>query len=105
MVRIDPEERFSVEQCLEMGCNSGLFRRRRDGYIVVVDENPVVDNLIGASEDKTNTPTQKSHRSALRPGIGADSAQVPPLSEMGSFEALSATRGKNPQILTQSATD
>lgn len=61
MVRIDPKERLSVEQCLEMGCKINLFRRRRDGYIVVADENPGVDNLIDASENKRNTPTQKSH--------------------------------------------
>lgn len=65
MVRINPEERSTAEQCLDRGCSNGLFKRRPDGHIVVADD---------ASEDGTITPTQQLHQSALGPGTVADNA-------------------------------
>ena len=46
MVRIEPRERLTAAQCLEKGCESGLFVKCRDGRIV--------------DEDDASTPTQQS---------------------------------------------
>ena len=39
MLTEKPENRFSADQCLQRGCEKGLFRRRRDGEIVDADNS------------------------------------------------------------------
>lgn len=70
MVRIKPEERSTVDECLERGCANGLFRRRHDGHIVNADDASEVNTLENetsdhtpdddAADEGTTTPTQQS---------------------------------------------
>lgn len=56
MVRIEPEERLSAEECLERGCDSGLFLRDRHGHIIdsfLVPKRPL-------SESEANPPAPAS---------------------------------------------
>lgn len=37
MIKVDPKERFTADQCLQRGLKNGLFTRDRDGEIVLQD--------------------------------------------------------------------
>jgi serine/threonine protein kinase len=56
MLKIKPEERFTADQCLERGCDNGLFRKRHDGHIV------------GADDTEVNTPADGSLASTMSDG-------------------------------------
>ncbi|MCJ1263721.1 hypothetical protein MMC22_003591 [Lobaria immixta] len=67
MLRVTPEERFSAEQCLERGCENGIFQKRPDGHIVNTNNtcendnteaDPVDDDASqdGSSDNGTTTP-------------------------------------------------
>jgi serine/threonine protein kinase len=66
MVKIQPEERFTAEQCLQRGCSNGLFRKRNDGHIIgaeeALDDNntETVNVSDEASNDGGTTPTEQS---------------------------------------------
>lgn len=49
MLKLDPAERATVDQCLERGCENGLFRANRSGEIVVAEATEV--------NTEVNTPT------------------------------------------------
>ena len=59
MVRIEPEERLSADQCLQNGCDSGLFIRGRDGYI----DDSVGDPEHQSLECEANSHTRASPQS------------------------------------------
>ncbi|KAL8648858.1 MAG: hypothetical protein Q9210_004744 [Variospora velana] len=86
MVTKKPEDRFSADQCLQRGCDNGLFKRCSDGEIVDVDDH-LEDNTVevdreaeteiaasdadpsedmssvnGISDDGVATPTQPPQR-------------------------------------------
>ncbi|KAL8931150.1 MAG: hypothetical protein Q9208_000254 [Pyrenodesmia sp. 3 TL-2023] len=69
MVQIDPGRRPSVEECFELGCENGLFRKRSDGTIVVgqletlyTDEEMAErrNRRIEVDESGSSTPTRQS---------------------------------------------
>ena len=62
MIKIDPEERFSADDCLERGCRGGLFRKSHDGHTVGAEVNTPDDATSQAEEadDGTKTPTMQS---------------------------------------------
>ncbi|MCJ1255217.1 hypothetical protein MMC24_003033 [Lignoscripta atroalba] len=64
MVKINPQERFTADQCLEKGCDNGVFRKRYNGDIVDEDTSEV-----NSLDDEIPTPTQQSPRET---GSGAD---------------------------------
>ena len=69
MIRVDPKERFTADQCLQRGLDSGLFRRNRDGQIVLQDETEVnapaeVSWQAEYPEDRVKTPTPQSNQLA-----------------------------------------
>ena len=49
MLKRDPAERATVDQCLERGCENGLFRANRSGEIVLAEATEV--------NTEVNTPT------------------------------------------------
>lgn len=57
MVRMEPKDRFTADQCLQRGCDNGLFRRRHDGRIVDIE---IATSADSTSDDSTATPTQQS---------------------------------------------
>ncbi len=77
MIQIDPEQRPNANQCLELGCENGLFIKRHDGTIVegcldtlYTDEEIAEGHDQGSEEededdddDGSKTPTrQPSHK-------------------------------------------
>jgi serine/threonine protein kinase len=58
MIEPDPQKRWSADQCLEYGLQSGLFRMATDGRIVGVDDPDDEDD----DDDGTKTPTTRSPR-------------------------------------------
>ena len=65
MLKLDPAERSTIDQCLERGCENGLFRVNRFGGIVLAEATEVnteVNTPTGATfpdsdPDGTKTPT------------------------------------------------
>lgn len=54
MVTKKPKNRFSADQCLQRGCENGLFKRRSDGEIVDADNS----SAHNATEVETETETE-----------------------------------------------
>lgn len=56
MIKIDPKERFSAEECLKKGRDNGLFREILDGHIAGVYDTQVnaSDNAIILQDDLAN---------------------------------------------------
>jgi serine/threonine protein kinase len=73
MIEPNPKKRWSADQCLEYGLQSGLFRMATDGRIVGVDdpdEKDDEDDEDDGDDDGTKTPTARSptaSSSAARP--------------------------------------
>lgn len=73
MVRIESEERFTADACLNIGCENGLFRRRDDGHTIHIEDAAEKDAVkvniseddateVDTPEDGTATPTQLENR-------------------------------------------
>lgn len=65
MIKVDPKERFTADQCLQRGLENGLFRTNRDGQIVLQNDTEV-NTLVEISwqaespENGEKTPTPQS---------------------------------------------
>ncbi|KAL8765118.1 MAG: hypothetical protein Q9209_007701 [Squamulea sp. 1 TL-2023] len=65
MIKGDPRERFTADQCLQEGLENGLFKRNRDGEIVLLDDTEANTTTEGSwqtesSESGEVTPTPQS---------------------------------------------
>lgn len=65
MIEPNPKKRWSADQCLEYGLQSGLFRMATDGHIVGVDDPDEKDDEDGEDDeddgdDGTKTPIARS---------------------------------------------
>ncbi|KAL8912800.1 MAG: hypothetical protein Q9171_002258 [Xanthocarpia ochracea] len=58
MIKVDPVERYTANECLQKGVENGLFRMAQDGYI------------ISANDTEANTPAEAAWQ-ADSPGDGA----------------------------------
>ena len=97
MLRLDPAERATVDQCLERGCENGLFRTNRLGEIVLAKATevnteevkiPTGDTLPDLDPKYDNPiPTIESHEdnySGYGEGVKTPTARSPAISEDGS---------------------
>lgn len=70
MIKADPEERFTADQCLLKGLENGLFRKSQDGYI------------IGANDTEVDTPAEAAWQAdSLEDGPKTPLPQPPQFAE------------------------
>ena len=78
MIKIDPKERISTDECLVRGCGNGLFRVTRDGHILGAEDTEVntpgdTTSQADSADDGTKTPTL---RSPQRTGLDLNNASI-----------------------------
>ena len=81
MLEDDPQKRFTAEQCLQTGLENGLFRRNRDGYIILATDTEVSTPAEAAWQtdspaDQTKTPTPQSPQLAGTPATNQSLAST-----------------------------
>ena len=68
MTKIDPKGRFSEEECLEKGCDDGLFKRNVDGHIAgAYDTRVSTRDEATLQADSAEGPLQQTHIGTLIP--------------------------------------
>jgi hypothetical protein len=94
MVMMRPEDRFTADQCLQKGCNNGLFKRRSDGQIVDADASSKDE----ATEAATKTDTEiavpdadTSDDGSSDDGAATSKQQSFHMTESGTLNASGAT--------------
>ena len=88
MVKVNPKDRFTADQCLQRGCDNGLFKRRDDGQIVDADDNSEDDATEATTEVDTDIPT--SDDSGADDGTTTPTQQLPQETGSGTPNASSA---------------
>ncbi|KAL8748764.1 MAG: hypothetical protein Q9184_007102 [Pyrenodesmia sp. 2 TL-2023] len=87
MIKIEPGRRPSVEQCFELGCENGLFRKRTDGTIIAwhletlyTDEEAAERDRQGSNVevDGSTTPTRQSSHGKAHGGAVVRSGSTTP---------------------------